>query len=186
MRKRASIVFLALVFLGVSGILSCETLNIAVTGNLFRPADSNFRDLYGSSAFFPEIRVEKSFHLGLSLWGSYSGFSKDAKSAVLGLAIESKQSLYGFGLSYKIPLKETLKLRLEAGLFADHHKEEGMGVKASGTAIGLRAGCGLVHKLAGPLSLLGELSYMKASDTVEGEDFDLGGLRFGFGFGLSL
>jgi len=27
---------------------------------------------------------------------------------------------------------------------------------------------------------------MKASDTVEGEDFDLGGLRFGFGFGLSL
>ena len=61
-----------------------------------------------------------------------------------------------------------------------------MGVKASGTAIGLRAGCGLVHKLSGPLSLLGELSYMKASDTVEGEDFDLGGLRFGVGFGLSL
>lgn len=160
--------------------------SISVTGNYLSPADENFKKYYGDSIMFPEVKLRHTIFGGISLWAGYGMFSKTGTTGPV-LQVESKttQSFISFGLGYNGSFASKFGYIIEVGGVSFQYKEEAMGEELSDSAFGFRADLGLTYKVAGPVFLELTLGYLSASDTVNGIDITLGGMKAGAGVGVS-
>jgi opacity protein-like surface antigen len=178
---------LALLFvLGVvaGGLKAGEKFSATLLGSLLIPADSGYKDVYGKSGFYPELKAGYALSDRFYLWAAYGFLGKKGETPVLKLEAKSNQHFLSLGAGYRGMLSGNLGYEAALGLMMVSYKEEAMETSASGTAFGFRADAGLTYALSGPVFAVAELGYLYASDKVEGETVKPGGFKAGLGLGL--
>ncbi|MCK4766253.1 MAG: hypothetical protein KAW12_28925 [Candidatus Aminicenantes bacterium] len=159
--------------------------SISITGNYLSPADENFKTYYGNSIIFPELKLRHKIFAGISLWAGYATFSAAGTTGpVLQVETKSIQSYISFGLGYNGNLSPKLGYIIEVGGVSFKYKEEAMGEAVSDTAFGFRADLALTYKIVGPLFVELTVGYLSGSDTINGIDIKLGGMKAGAGLGV--
>ena len=154
-----------------------EKAQVRLCGNIILPADSGYKDVYGKSAFYPELKAGYALSGPLYLWAGYGLLSKKGETPVLKYEAKSTQHFISGGLGTGGVLSDRLEWLAEAGLLVVAYKEEAMGVSVSDTAFGLLAGAGVSYRLSQTLFITTEAGYIYASDKVEGETVKPGGFK---------
>ena len=96
----------------------------------------------------------------------------------------TRQHFIAAGGAWSRELAEKLDLKLYAGLLYINYKEEALGEKVTGSAVGAELGAGLSYMLSARLFLSPFVSYQMAGDTVDETNIKLGGFQVGIGLGL--
>lgn len=188
--KRAIIITLAVVVLmsfSMEGF-AADRFMLSVSANYLAPADSQYKDIYGSSIIFPEIRAGFKLFMGMYVWGGFGFFSADGTTPILEREAKSKHTYFSGGVGYMSKILPKLSYKLEAGVFSVNYKEESMGLEYSDSAVGFRVDGGIVFNLTRIFFVEVSLGYLRASDTVidNGDKYSvkLGGFRTGAGIGV--
>lgn len=179
----------ALILLFILGIIggvlqAAENFSAAISGSILFPGDSGYKDVYGKSAFFPELKAGYALSEKLFVWAGYGFLYKKGETPVLKLEAKSSQHFLSLGAGYRGMLSASLGYEAGVGLVLVAYKEEAMSTSASGTAFGFRADAGLTYALTGPVFALAEVGYLYASDKVNGETVKPGGFKAGLGLGV--
>jgi len=181
-RGAAVIVFL---LLAAGAAAAADRVLIAAGLSYMLPADSGYKEVYGSTIFYPEawagFRVFQGFHF----LGGYGWMTKSGTTPELGLEAKSTQSFLWAGLGYVGTAARTVLFKLEAGPASVGYKEESMGLTVSGSRIGFRAGFGLIF-LGQTVFTSFDLGYIGASATVEDVEIKLGGFKATVSIGARL
>lgn len=191
--KRSLTIFILILLVAAGAVsnLSAEpgkAPKIFIKGsfNLLLPADSDFKDLYGSNMFFPEAKVGFYISKKLYVWGGFGMFSKTASLDVFGTIFdtETKQNFISGGLGYRLQLSKMMDFRIEVGGVRFKYEEEAMEKSVSESAFGFRADLGLTFNFG--KNFFAELfaGYMSGSDTVNDFSVKLGGVTSGVGLGV--
>ena len=119
---KKSLLILGLIVI-ICGMLHAEgKIIITATGNLLIPADSDYKDIYGSSVLFPEFKLGYRLFNNGYLWLGYGFFSKEGKTAILELTAKSNQTLLSFGGGYTFNISEKAGFNGELGLVSFSYK----------------------------------------------------------------
>lgn len=155
-----------------------------VYGNYLRPAESRFGDIYGSGPIYPGVAGGYKFNHNWYIWGGYSFFSKNGKSAVLEKPSRWKQEYFSLGIGYYQNISLRFAWRGSIGAMVVRFSEEAFGDKVTAETFGGGLEAAGVYKINRLLFTEISLAYLYASDTVEEIEIKLGGLRAGIGLGL--
>lgn len=155
-------------------------------GEALMPADSNYKDLYGSTIIAPKFKLSFQVAKFLHIFAGYSFTSKSGKIEILDLSIDakSKQGFLTFGLGYDGKLSDKLGWYLEAGGASVSVKEEAMEETVSESLFGFMAEGGVIFKLGKMFRAQLHLGYISASKEINGQTVKPGGLSLGAGFGI--
>lgn len=177
-----------LVLLLMVPIYSAASFSVSFTGNYLSPADTNFKDTYGSGVFFPEVKLNYKVFNNISVWAGFGLLSANGETPGLGEEAKSTQNIISFGLGYSGDFTPKLGYKAEAGAAYFSYKEEAMGVEISDSAIGFRADVGIIYNITGTFFAEITAGYLSAGDTLtvfgEDVDIDLGGFKAGIGVGI--
>ena len=155
-----------------------------VSGNYLLPAESRFKDIYGSGPIYPGVAAGYKFCRNWYIWGGYSFFSKNGKSAVLEKPSKWKQTYLALGLGYYNNLSIRFAWRAGIGAMYVRFSEEAFGDKVTAETFGGGLEAAGIYKINRLLFTEITLAYLYAPDTVEEIEIKLGGVRAGFGLGL--
>ncbi len=199
----ALILFVFLCF----GIAAAENFTIVIGGSYLSIADNQYDLKYGGKKYFPEGKLSMRFTGNLYLWGSFGFVSSKftwkqwsnkgvAESDLQGKSVADKMILAG-GLGYYVGYiaPGEFSIKLEAGLcsISDNIKDTSTRLdnsqtvgseKSKQSGLGFRGNFGVTYGLY--KNFFAELSagYLYASDTVDDQKVNLGGLRASLGIGL--
>jgi len=168
------------------GVQAEDRFMLSLSGNYLSPADSGYKDIYGGSAFFPEIKAAVKVIKDIYVWGSYGFFSKNGETPVLKIAAKSTQNYLSFGVGHLYRLTEKLDLDTAIGAALFNYKEEAMGMEVSGSKLGLYAKGGIIFRLKKNFFTTAHIGYLTASDIANDVKIKLGGLTAGLGLGITL
>ncbi len=151
----------------------------SVSGNVMLPADGNYKDVYGDTVFFPELKLSYKVSNGFYIWGGYGMVSATGETVLLKLDAESKQNYLSLGGGYNGALSGSLEYFVDVGAVLVSYSEETMGEKISDDAIGFRIDGSVLYHIGG--SLLGgvNVGYVYATDTIEDFSIKIGGFKGG-------
>jgi len=184
MKKLVILLVFAVALTGMSWAQDQDSkISICLTGNILMPNDGGYKDTYGKSRFYPELRVAYSLGKSFFVYGSYGLLSASGETPVLKLEAKSTQHIISVGGGYGGVLSGKLSYRIGVGLFLDSYKETAMDIEATGSAIGFRADAGLCYAITDKFSAHAGIGYLTGKDDVEGESIKLGGFRVGAGIG---
>jgi len=155
-----------------------------VSGNYLLPAESRFKDIYGSGPIYPGITGGYKFTRNWYIWGGYSFFSKNGKSAVLQKPSKWKQAYSSLGIGYYWDKTIRLAWRVGGSAMYVRFSEEAFGDKVTAETFGVGLEAAGIYKIGQHLFTEITLAYLYASNTVEEIEIKLGGLRAGIGLGL--
>lgn len=156
--------------------LRAETVMLSFSYGYLLPADSGYKEVYGTRIMAPEFKLGVRIISDIYLYGMFSTFSKNGTTPELNEPAHSRQQFLGGGLAYFPSLTGHLKVFIGGGVAAATYEEEAMGIKVSGNKVGFLVEGGLY--LREKFVLIGvNGSYCAASDTYEGVDFKIGGTR---------
>lgn len=184
MKKKSVVVLLMLVLLSSVNGFTGDRFRLSVRANYLAPADTGFKDIYGSSVFFPGMKAEFAFTKSLYAWADVGFFSISGTTPILQWDATSNQTLFSVGVGYTGIASGKLSYTFELGLLHVSYKEESLDEVLEDSSIGFNIGGGLVYDLG--KSFFGEffLGYLTASDTVEDVSIKPGGFRTGIGLGV--
>lgn len=109
-----------------------------------RPADENYRTIYGNQVIYPEIAAAVRLAGGLCLTGSYGTFKKTGTTPDLGFETTAKQTYFTVGLSYLIRASESLCFEAGGALAGMSFREDALGAWVEGRQPGWKAEAGLL------------------------------------------
>jgi hypothetical protein len=176
MKKIALVSVLFVMLFAAGTAIAGDRVYLSAGLAYLHPADSGYRDVYGSQVFCPEFQAGVRLFRGLHLMGGIGTFSKNGTTPELELPAKSTQTFFTVGLAYIAPVSKAFGVKLEAGAAQFSYKEEAMETSVSGSKLGFEAGMGLLW--LGKALLAGvNLSYISASDTVEDVAIKLGGAK---------
>jgi len=178
------LIFLFAMGLVGGGLQAGEKFSATIYGSLLVPGDAGYKDVYGKSMFYPEIKAGYALSEKIFIWAGYGFLCRKGETPVLKLEAKSSQHFFSLGAGYCGILSEKLGFEADLGLVMVSYKEEAMQTSASGTAFGFRADAGLTYALFGPVFAVAELGYLYSSDKVEGETVKPGGFKAGLGLGV--
>ena len=161
-------------------------VTISVSGNVLLPADSDYKDVYGDTAFFPEFKLALKVSNGFYIWGGYGMVSQTGETILLGLEAKSKQHFVSLGGGYNGSLTGSLEFFIDAGAVFTSFSEETMGAKLSDDAIGFRVDGSLLVRLGAGLLGGVNVGYVYAADTIEGFSIKIGGFKGGLTLAIRL
>ncbi len=174
MKKTPLIIIILLLAVGTS--LAADHAIISAGLGYLQPADSGYKEIYGSQVFYPEFQAGLRLVRGLYLMGGFGTFSKTGQTPVLHLPAKSTQTFFTAGLAYLATISGGLKLKVEAGAADLNYKEKTLEASVSGSKLGFQGGMGLL--LMGKVTFVGvNLGYLYASGTAENVNIKLGGAR---------
>lgn len=175
MRKTTCLIITLLLF--AAGTASAaDHVIVSVGMSYLQPADSGYRDVYGSRAFYPEVQAGVRLAGPLYLLGGFGILSKTGETPDLHLPAKSTQLFFTAGLACLATVSKALKFKVEAGAADVSYKEEAMETSVSGSKLGFQGEIGLL--LVGKVAFAGvNLGYLYASDTVDEVKIKLGGAR---------
>jgi hypothetical protein len=189
---------LAIVLLG-AGTVSVEAANskgdpgrearwsILAKAGLISPADGDYRKLYGSTKFYPEITAELVVASGFSAWASLGRFSGSGVLEVFDEreSLNSVQTILSFGAGFRRMLTDRFGAKVRIGLAWAGYKEEALGMEVTGSGLGMRLGASGFYLFGRGLFGEAGLDWISASDeTEEGIKLKLGGLILSAGIGI--
>lgn len=180
--KRITIIFLIILLTSVP-VFSKESVWVSVTGSYLMSSDSGFKDIYGNGHIYPEIKAGIKIFKGFYSWVGY-GFLSASGETLEYLKEEARttQQFFSVGAGYKLPGKSGIKV--EAGLFSVHWKEEAMEEESSGSAFGFRIDSSILFDIGKSFFFEITAGYLHASDSVDNISIKLGGIKAGAGLGL--
>lgn len=154
---------------------------VETIGNYFRPAEGPLRDNYEDGFMFgAELSV--GVMPFLEVWTS---LSQMAKKVAFSSGEVRKLDLVPLEAGIKIrPLRGIVNPYLGLGLGYYQFKELVGDVEIRENQLGLVAQGGVFAKLGGFIVIDFFTFYRRCRITVDSEDWDIGGLNFGFGFGI--
>jgi hypothetical protein len=182
MKKILSLVF-GLCVVGC-GLQADQKFSADIIGSILFPGDSGYRDVYGKSGFFPELKAGYALSENFYVWAGYGFLNKKGETPVLKLEAKSSQHFLSLGAGYVGTLTAKMGYKADVGLILVAYREEAMETSASGAALGFRADVGLTYALTGSIFAAAEVGYLYASDKVEGETVRPGGFKAGLGVGV--
>ena len=180
-------IVLLLSFLPMKGFAG-DSFLVSITGNYLVPADEGFKEIYGSSVFYPELKLGYKMSKSWLLWFRYGYLSANGTTPVLNREAKTTQHFLSGGPGYMGKISQKLFYTIEAGIFYVKFKEEALDEELSDSAIGFRIDGGLIYRLSQSFFVDMTLGYINASDTIEGlpTPVELGGFKAGIGLGISL
>ncbi len=185
--KKSTIFILVLVmsFVFVFGEESGEKkLFVEVQTNLLLPSDSGYKDVYGSSVFYPGFEAGFKIINDYYIFVGYGILKTTGNTPVLEEEAKSTQQIFSLGLGYEGDFSKKFGYRVEVGGVSFSYKEEVFGEKVTGSKFGFLLKAGIVYFIGENLYISSFLSYETASDNIDGEDIKLGGFGALLGFGV--
>jgi hypothetical protein len=155
-----------------------------LSGSFLFPADGNYKDVYGSSVFYPGIKFGYSLTKSIYLWLGYDYVSKSGTTPELEEEAQSTQHYIGLGAGYQGDFSEKFGYRVQAGVLYISYKEKALGDTVTDSAIGFELEGNLVYYFSERFYGLFVLGYAYGSDDVEDVSIKLGGLKTGIGLGI--
>lgn len=152
---------------------------VTLTGNLLVSSDTDFKEIYGSGNFCPEIKAAYKISGDFYLWTGYSFLSITGTIPVIEEEAKSKQSFLSIGTGYYGKVINDLAYKAEIGIFHISYREEAMETEVNGSAIGFRIEGALHYPVIKNLFAEATLGYMYASDKINDISVKLGGLKTG-------
>ncbi len=181
--KSISIIFMILVVAG--SVYGSGNVFTGINFGVLFPSDSNYKEIYGNSAFFPELEIGLQIYKGIMIIGEYGSFTKTGKTiGELKLDIKSSQSLMSIGVAHRVYSIKRLIIIAKSGIAFINYKEEAMGESISGNKTGFMLGGDLVFNVSDKLYTKGAIKYRSAKDTINRMEIKLGGLSIGIGVGI--
>jgi len=180
----------ALVVLLMAGVVapvraSAESrFTVLASGGVLRHTDSDYRDLYGSTVFYPELAFRAVFYKDVFAWAGFGFFSGSGKTELLGYDAETSRNILSLGVGTRLRLTGALFAVADVGLCRFGYKETAMEMEVKGSAIGFRLDAGLAYDLTKSLVIEARFGFLSGSDEYEGESFKLGGVLGSLGLGL--
>ena len=170
-----------MVFVLCGPVFSGEKFMVSVTGNYLNPSDSGFKDVYGSSVYYPEIKAGYKLYKGFYIWGGYGFFSKEGTTTELGQEAKSTQQFLSFGIGHNGKFSEKLEYKAELGVISANYKEEAMDEEVTGNSIGYGAETGILFRVWSSFFIKISAGYFNATDKFEEVEIKLGGIKAGIG-----
>ncbi|HVP90034.1 MAG TPA: hypothetical protein VMS75_02335 [Terriglobales bacterium] len=169
-------VLIGLLFLAAGSLPAADHAFVSAGMGYLQPADSGYKDVYGSQVFYPEFQAGARLYRGLYLVAGFGTFTKNGETPDLHLPAKSTQRFITGGLAYIATVSGRLKIKLEAGAADLRYKEEAMETSVSGSKVGFEAGMGFL--VTAKVLFAGvNLGYITASDAVGDVKIKLGGAR---------
>ncbi len=184
--KRTSIVLLLILAFTAGTTFAADHLLLSGGVGIMQPADSAYRDIYGSGVVYPEGALGIRLYRDLYLMSGVGVMSKKGTTPELGFAAKSTQTFITAGLGYLANISGGLKWKIEAGLADISYKEEAMDLSVSGSSLGWQAETGLMVMMGKTVFAGLTMGYLSASDTVEDVKIKLGGFRASVSIGVRL
>ena len=172
-----SLMILVLCVCGLSG----EKFMVSVVGNYLHPSDSGYKDIYGSSVYYPELKAGYKVYKGFFIWAGYGFFSKEGTTTELKQEARSTQHFLSFGIGYDGKISKRFGYKAELGLLNASYKEEAFGEKETGNSIGFGVETGILYEISSSFFIKISVGYLSASDKVEDVEIKLGGFKTGIG-----
>jgi hypothetical protein len=175
MRNKTGLI-IAFLALAAGSASAADHLIVSAGLGYLKPADSGYREVYGSQAFYPEFQAAVRLAGPVYLAGGFGVLSKKGETVDLHLPAKSTQLFFTAGLACIATVSGGLKFRIEAGAADVSYKEEALDESVSGSKLGFEGSIGLL--LMGKVAFAGlNLGYLYATDTVEDVKIKLGGAR---------
>ncbi|HEX7501944.1 MAG TPA: outer membrane beta-barrel protein [Acidobacteriota bacterium] len=152
--------------------------------NVFRAASGDYRQLYGQTAFMPEIKLACMVYKNFSVWGGFGLVSRQGHIEEVDESARIKQTFLSFGVGYAHKLSGKLRLRGELGLAYVSFKEEALDVTQKGSGLGWKIGADLDYFIGKRLFVTLAAAYSQVGDETEAGKVELGGAQAGAGVGL--
>lgn len=154
---------------------------VETVGNYFRPAEGPLRDIYEDGFMFgAELSVGVLPYI--EVWTS---LSQMAKKVAFSSEDVRKLDLVPLEAGIKIrPLRGTVNPYLSLGVGYYQFQELVGDVEIQDSKLGVVAQAGVFIKLGGFIVIDLFTHYRQCRITVDSEDWDIGGLNFGIGFGI--
>lgn len=154
--------------------------------NVLMPADANFKEVYDSAGFYPNIKAGLRLSQKFYLWTGYGFFSMDGEIDVYGIKMEakSKQAFVSYGAGYRGNMTKKIAYRIEAGAVSFKYEEETMGKKISESSYGFKVDCGICYDFNRFLFSEIFAGYMYGSKEIEERPVKIGGAMAGIGLGV--
>ena len=190
--KKQLLLISAVLLLGTTATAESRFF-LGAGANYIRPADENYRAVYGSQVIYPEYSVAVRLVAGLCVTGSMGRIAKNGTTPDLGLETRAVQSYFTAGLGYLQRISRLLCFQAGAGVAALSFREDALGAFITGRKTGLAAEGGLLIVPEDERVYMGvKIGYLAA--TVE--DLDpvlsgrqsarLGGLKIAVSVGIQL
>ena len=174
--KRQAILIIGLLTIAAGVAPAADHAFISAGMGYLLPADSGYKDVYGSQVFYPEFQAGVRLSRGLYVVAGFGTFTKNGETPELHLPARSTQSFFSAGLAYIATISGRLKVKVEAGAADMRFKEAAMETSVSGSKLGFEAGMGFLV-MAKVVFAGMNLGYITASDTVGDVKIKLGGAR---------
>lgn len=166
---------------------------LGVGANYLRPADENFRTVYGNQMIFPEFSTAIRLVGGLCLTGSLGRIAKNGRTPDLGLETRAVQNYFTAGLGYMQRISQLLCLQAGAGVAGLSFREDALDASIKGRKTGFAAEGGILIVPEDERVFMGvKVGYLSARV----EDLDpelsgrqsirLGGLKIAVSIGIQL
>ena len=186
--KRKLFLVLIILSLSITGFTN-QRFSISVMGNYLSSADEGFKNFYGKSHFYPEVKLGIKIFKGFYLWGGFGFLTARGETEPL-LLEETKwnQKFFSFGGGYKAKLSGSMAANLRLGALFTKYKEEALELQLKDSASGFIVCGGLIFHIGSIFFTELEIVYLSVSDKIIYDDIvnsiDLGGFKTGIGIGV--
>lgn len=185
-RKVITAVSFMLILLIASAEAQTHRFQLALDLSYLAHRDSTYKDIYGNSSFFPELKAGLRVFSGLQVTGGFGYFKEKGTISDLEAGTESLQTYYSAGLEYLFDVSWSWAFKVSGEYIWVDLEESAFDqiIKAKSNAY--RVGAGLIYDIGHGffLELFG--AYTSGDDSVNGIEIKLGGFQGGIGLGFRL
>ena len=190
--KKPLLLISAVLLLGAAAAAESR-FYLGAGANYIRPADENYRAVYGNQVIYPEYSAAVRLVGGLCVTGSLGKIAKNGTTPDLGIETRAVQSYFTAGLGYLQRISRLLCLQAGAGVAALSFREDALGAFITGRKMGLAAEGGLLIVPEDERVYMGvKVGYLAATvvDLDPGlsgrQSVRLGGLKIAVSVGIQL
>jgi hypothetical protein len=158
---------------------------VTAGGNFFIPSQVEYRQIYGTKVFMPEIKIMGLVYRNFTAWGSFGLIGKDGLIEEIDETAHIRQTLISIGVGYMHRVNASLRLRGELGLNYISYKEEALDDTQVGSGFGLKIGANVDFLISKRIFVTLAGAFSTASDEAETGRIKLGGFQAGAGLGFA-
>jgi hypothetical protein len=185
--KQTAIAFL-LVSLACGLAAADRRITVAIGAGALLPIDADFKEIYGSALFCPELKLSYELLPRFCVWLAGSSAAATGVLPELGDEIKASQTFLSLGAGWETKRRGRLQAEAGAALLMANSREKAMGARASRWAPGFDARAGLRYFLKDAMFVglnLGFAGAWTSVDTGESDkDIVIGGMRAGVALGF--
>ena len=185
--KKTVIAFLLLSLaagLGAAG----RKFSVMAGAGVLLPIDADFKELYGSALFCPELKLSYEIMPRFCVWLAGSSASATGVLPELGDEIKASQTFLSLGAGWETKRWGRLQADVGAAFLMAHSREKAMGASPSKSAPGFDARSGLRVFVSESVFVGLNVGFAGAWTTVDAGETDkdivIGGMRIGGALGF--